>query len=426
MTFAPASARVLAASLTLLALAASACEDPPPKASRPSDTPEVASAAPAPWPTLRMGGARSSLPEAASPPSAIASAAPPTSADPSSTGSAAASSAHAGAASAGAAASGSPSASAAADAAGAPPNPKTGILAKGVADKILKLGAPPKVRLVEPGEEPRAVMGYTLTKGMKQPLRVSQETTIAMKSAEGSAPSTPGPRLSTTFDLTAGENDPSGDWKIDAILRGIDVEPKGAAQEAQAAKLRPLLTGVKGMSMSYWMSPIGVVRDVKVNLSGDAPAPAQEMVTSMNQAFQLMVVPMPKEEIGIGAKWEVVTRAVNLGADVLQYATYTLKSRDGSKAVLDVALKQLAANASVKMPWVPAGISTRVRSFKWGGAGAQTVDTKQLATDSGTLAIKTVMDMQVTEAAVASSGLPGERTQSMTVETSVTMSFSRP
>lgn len=425
MTFAPASARVLA-SLTLLALAASACEDPPPKVSRPSDTPEVASASPAPWPTLRLSGAKASLAEAAVPPSAIASAAPPTSAGPALTGSAAASSASAGAASAGAAASGSPSASAAPDPA-APPNPRTGILAKGAADKILKLGAPPKLRLVEPGEEPRAAMGYTLTKGMQQPLRVSQETAIAMKSSEGSTPSTPGPRLSTTFDLTAGENDPSGDWKIDAILRGIDVEPKGAAQEAQAAKLRPLLTGVKGMSMSYWMSPVGAVRDVKVNLSGDTPAPAQEMVTSMNQAFQLMVVPMPREAIGVGAKWEVVTRAVNLGADVLQYATYTLKSRDGSKVVLDVALKQLAANAAVKMPWLPAGITTRVRSFKWGGSGTQTVDTKQLATDSGALAIKTVMDMQVTESAVvADSGLPGERTQSMTVETSVSMSFSRP
>ena len=424
MTIAPASARVLAASLTLLALAASACEDPPPKVSRPSDTPEAASPSPAPWPTLRMRDAKASPAEAALPPSAIASVAPPTSADPALTGSAAASSASAGAA--GAAASGSPSASAAVDPA-APPNPRTGILAKGAADKILKLGAPPKLRLVEPGEEPRAAMGYTLTKGMQQPLRVSQDTAIAMKSAEGSTPSTPGPRLSTTFDLTAGENDPSGDWKIDAILRGIDVEPKGAAQEAQAAKLRPLLTGVKGMSMSYWMSPSGAVRDVKVNLTGDTPAPAQEMVTSMNQAFQLMVVPMPREAIGVGAKWEVVTRAVNLGADVLQYATYTLKSRDGSKAVLDVALKQLAANASVKMPWLPAGITTRVRSFKWGGSGTQTVDTRQLATDTGALAIKTVMDMQVTEAAVvADSGLPGERTQSMTVETSVNMSFSRP
>jgi hypothetical protein len=420
-------ARVLAASLALIALAA--CEEPPaPKVSRPSDTPEVASASPAPWPTLRLGKGLPTGEPAAPSSSAVASAAPPSSADPApSASSSAAPAARVGASSSAAGgASSAPSASAAADAS-AQPNPKTGILGKGVADKILKLGSSQSVKLLEPGEEPREALSYALTKGMKQPLKMSLDISTSMKSAERSLPTTTLPRMSVVLDLSAGESDAAGDWKIDANLGGLELEPKGAAQEAMAAQMRPNLAGSKGVSLSYWVSPHGAVRDVKVNLTGDTPAGAKEALASVNQSFESMVAPLPREKVGVGAKWEVVTRMLSSGADILQYATYTLKSREGTKAALDVSIKQLAATAAVKMPGLPAGFSTRMRSFKSGGTGAMSIDTKQMAPDSGRLALKMVLDLQITQPrAAAAGGLPGEDSQTATTENSMTVSFSRP
>jgi hypothetical protein len=152
---------------------------------------------------------------------------------------------------------------------------------------------------------------------------------------------------------------------------------------------------MKGLGMGYWISPKGHVRDVKLDVPKSFPAAAEQMLQGMNQSFESMVAPLPNEPVGVGARWQVVSRMASAGADMLQSAMYTLKARDGGKATLEVTLVQLAASDSIKAPGMPPGVTAQVKAFSSGGSGTSQLDTKNVAPDTGSMMLKTAMDIAV-------------------------------
>jgi hypothetical protein len=100
------------------------------------------------------------------------------------------------------------------------------------------------------------------------------------------------------------------------------------------------------------------------------------------------------------------------GADLLQVATYTLKSRNANKAALDVSTVQYVASDTIKAPGMPANVSAKVKSFSSGGNGSTALDTKSVVPDTGTMAVKTGMTL----------GMEGEET---TVETTTNVRTGR-
>jgi hypothetical protein len=245
------------------------------------------------------------------------------------------------------------------------------------------------------------------------------DMTMGTKSGATTIPPTSLPRMAITLGLTITDKNPAGDAKIDAIVDAFDVQPKGIAQEQIAATMRPALEGVKGLGLTYWVSPQGHVHDLEVKAGPSEQAAAQQALAGMNQSFESMVVPLPKEPVGVGAEWEVVSRIASSGADLLQYSTYSLKSREGTEASLDVKVAQLAASDSVQAPGFPPGVSARLRAFKSGGAGTNRIDTTSVAPRGGQLAVKSSMVLEVSQA-----GAPSQEQAS--VETSLEVHFIRP
>jgi hypothetical protein len=131
-----------------------------------------------------------------------------------------------------------------------------------------------------------------------------------------------------------------------------------------------------------------------------------------------MMAPLPVDAVGIGATWEVVTRVASSGADLLQFATYTLKKKTGSKVLLEVTVKQLAAKATVNAPGLPQGTLARLRSFRSEGSGTNEIDTKSVAPESGKMQVKSGMTLEVSGA--------GGPAQDTTMETTLTVTFTRP
>lgn len=298
------------------------------------------------------------------------------------------------------------------------PSPKSGILAPGEADKILAVGAKPSVHLMSPGAEPRAPLAYELDQGSKHRLGMGMDMLMSLRMGEQAIPATAVPRIVMGLDMLIAEKGPQGDWRVDANLDRASIEPKGEQQKAIAAQMLPSVEGMKGMRMSYWVTPKGHVRDVKLNLPEGFPAQAQQMLQGMNQSFESMMAPLPQDPVGIGATWEVVTRVASSGADLLQFATYTLKKKAGSKALLEVSVKQLAAKATITAPGLPAGTLARLVTFKSEGSGTNEIDTKSVAPESGKMKVLSGMTLEVSGA-----GGPAQET---TMETTLTVTFTKP
>jgi hypothetical protein len=281
----------------------------------------------------------------------------------------------------------------------------------------VKVGGAPRVTLLEAGAEPRDALAYHFTKGEKQPLTISLDMTMGMKSGAMAMPPMKLPRMAMKLGLTASDVNPKGEAKVDALLDAFTVEPKGASEEAIAKALGPQLAQTKGLTMSYWVAPNGHVHDLDVRLA-DAPDAAKQALQGMSQSFESMTAPLPDEPIGLGARWEVITRVANGGADLVQDATYTLKARDGDKASLGVVVVQLAARDTVQAPGLPPGVTAKLRTFHSGGSGTTELDTSSMAPASGSLDVSSAMALDVAQPGAAAK-------ESVEVETKMKVGFSR-
>ncbi|APR78407.1 Hypothetical protein A7982_03754 [Minicystis rosea] len=297
------------------------------------------------------------------------------------------------------------------------PRATNGVLPAGAADKVLPVGGKPIVKLIEPGAEPRSDLSYTLSKGTTNKMVMAMDMAMGMKAQGQTLPTTTIPRMSMSLDAATVDKN-GAEFKIDSHLTSITVDANGGQQEQMARALRPQLETMKGLSMAYWVDPKGHVHDVKLGMPPGMPPAAQQLLGGMSQSFESMVTPLPSEPVGVGAKWQVISRTATGGADLLQSAIYTLKARDGSKATLEVKLIQLAANDTIHTAQMPAGMSAKVKSFGSNGSGTTQVDLKSVAPLGGTMSLKTNMDI-----AVQGAGSGGDESS---VETTTTVTISRP
>jgi hypothetical protein len=143
------------------------------------------------------------------------------------------------------------------------------------------------------------------------------------------------------------------------------------------------LAAMKGLKIKSIVDPKGRARDVVVEVPKDTPAEAQQMVEQMKQSMEQMVAPLPDGDVGVGAQWQVISR-VATGADILQWTTYTLVKRDGSKIELDGDVHQVAANAALSGAGLPPGVTADIQSFRSSGKGKTMLDLTTLAPILGT------------------------------------------
>jgi len=299
------------------------------------------------------------------------------------------------------------------------PRATNGVLAAGAADKVLGVGGQPVVKLLEPGAEPRSDLSYALAKGVTQKMVMTMDMAMGMKVGSQAVPPTSLPRMSMGMDAATVDKNAAGEFKIDSHLTTVSVDPSGAQQEQMARALRPQLEGMRGLSMAYWVSPKGRVHDVKLGMPPSMPPAAQQLLQGMSQSFESMVTPLPAEPVGVGARWQVVSRTATGGADILQSAIYTLKARDGARATLEVKLVQLAASDTIHTAQMPAGMSARIKAFNSSGGGRSVLDLRSVAPEGGSMTLKTAMDLAVQGAG------PGSGDES-SVETTTTVQIARP
>jgi hypothetical protein len=241
---------------------------------------------------------------------------------------------------------------------------------------------------------------------------------VTIKAKGQAVPQMPMPRMTVTFDTTTADKNPAGDFKIDSHLTATSVEPNGGQQEQIARALRPQIESMRGLGMVYWVGAKGRVHDVKLDVPPGVPPTAQQILGGMSQSFESMVTPLPAEPVGVGARWQVVSRRAMGGADLLQSEVYTLKSRSVAGATLDVTIVQLSASDTLHTAQMPAGMSVKLRSFSSTGSGTTKVDLASVVPESETMSLSTAMDIAVQGGEGAG--------EASTVETTTTVQVGRP
>jgi hypothetical protein len=215
-----------------------------------------------------------------------------------------------------------------------------------------------------------------------------------MESGDLKVPSSKMPRMLLTFNFTTGDKS-GAEWPIEGKLTKIDLAPQGAQQEQITKLLKPQLGSIENLALNYFLDERGRARDVKISLPQKLDGIADQMLTGLAQTADSMTSPLPKEAIGVGAKWEVLSRISANGADLLQITTYTLEKRDGKVLSLDAVVQQFAAKESTNPPGMPPGASARLLSYKCQGSGKPVFDLGEVAPSSGSVSTNTAMDLEI-------------------------------
>jgi len=298
-----------------------------------------------------------------------------------------------------------------------------GLVEKKVADGIVKMGDPPKLSVLSSGSAPHEKLVYEFGIGKSVQLNLGMKMRLKMNAGGRQMPAPEIPKVNMLFDLTAKAKAPNGDFELDAGVRSATVNPKGPLQEQIAVKMQPQLDAMKGVRVHYFVSPSGRVRDVDVKVTPGNEANSQQTLGQMTQSFESMVAPLPDEAVGVGAKWEVISRVSSSGADLLQWATYELTAREGTAMTIGLSVHQLAADSAISAPGMPAGMKASLRRMHSEGRGQTKLDLTSPAPLGGGLDVQSVMEIAVDPGGAA---MPPGGLDAMTVDSHVTLDFSRP
>ena len=263
------------------------------------------------------------------------------------------------------------------------PSPKSGILTTADADRILKTGAKTKVRLIDPGKEPLSKLVYTANQGDSQALRVDLEQKVTAV-VEGQTAPVLSPPQSLDVDVRTDEVDATTGALVTLLLKRMTLKPLDGIDADSLAELQKQLSGLHGYALRERVSPLGEPSDAKIQLPPSAPKGSEMFVTTMNDVFRAMLPSLPEEAVGIGAKWQSLSREDRGGANVMQLAEYTLKERSGTKLTLGYSARQLAAGDQIKLPIAaPEGTTTQLTRFVSTTSGSLVVDTREMAPIKG-------------------------------------------
>jgi hypothetical protein len=213
-------------------------------------------------------------------------------------------------------------------------------------------------KLVDPGADPKSPLRYAFATKTR-----TVDTTIKIAAA-GAGPGIPEqPPLHFVFTATPKPKSMmGGDATIDVKVSKFDLTlppgtPPGAAQGKE--QLEKSLVGVTG---HFDVTRFGDIGDANFDASQVPPGGA-DIVNVLQQAFELLAVPVPNEAVGIGAKWEKSDskRLADQGATVSLKTTITLTARDAHTATFKVE-NTGSGTMAVSDPRAPKGLQVARKS----------------------------------------------------------------
>jgi len=240
------------------------------------------------------------------------------------------------------------------------------------------------IKLLEAGAEPRKQLRLHPKAGDKQTLSLTIKMAEEIKTSEGGSGNGKLPVITMTMNATVKDVSDNGDISYEVVIGDTTVaEEPGAAPTATSAAIKAALAGSKGMSSSGTMSSRGFNQGGEFRAPAGGKPMAQQLAGQMQQIFTQLMVPLPDEAIGSGAKWEVKTPIKTQGMTIDQTATYELASLEGERLTVKGTTAQSGANQKIQVPDMPA-LQVDLTKMTGKGTSERTFDLAHLLPTAGT------------------------------------------
>jgi hypothetical protein len=227
------------------------------------------------------------------------------------------------------------------------------------------------VTLIDPGGQPRRKLRYVFS--MKpETMVLDMEMKMAMRMGDKASPETELPGMRTVMRIVPKSISPDGDLSYEGVIVSNEITSKGALPPAARQKLDESLKSTHDMKVTSTVSARGVVEEASMEIPPDAAPEMRQALESTRDALRAMCMPLPEEEVGVGARWKT-DMDIRTTLRMIQTTTSTLKKLEAKKMDLDVVLTQSAAPQLMTGPGVPPGTTIKLERMVGNGTGALAV-----------------------------------------------------
>jgi hypothetical protein len=251
-----------------------------------------------------------------------------------------------------------------------------------------------KIKLLEPGGEPRQVLRLHPKAGDKQTLNMTLKMTMGMKLGEMENPPKKLPAMVMTMEVTVKDVSPQGDISSELVMTDASVADEPGVLPQVAETMKSSLGNLKGLTGTGLTSNRGVNKGTEINLPAGADPQVRQAMDQMKDSFANLSSPLPEEAIGAGAKWEVTMQLKSQGMRIDQTTTYELVSLKDDNLNTKVSINQTAPKQKVQSPAMP-DMKLDLLKMSGTGTGELSVNLGQLLPASGAITSHTDLQMGV-------------------------------
>jgi hypothetical protein len=247
-----------------------------------------------------------------------------------------------------------------------------------------------KFKLLEPGAEPRVALRLHPKEGNKQAVSMTLKIASEMMGQTMKVP-----EINMAMDATVKSVSPDGDITYDLVIGDATLGDDNGAMPQVAEAMKTALASCKGMTTSGTVSSRGVAQTATAKAPAGADAQTKQVMDQMKEALSAIMVPLPEEAVGQGAKWEVKEPAKSGGISVDQTLVFELASIEGDTLTVKTTIDQHAGSQKIPNPAMPSA-KIDLNKITGAGTGDATWDLGQLIASSGTLNLKSEQDASMT------------------------------
>ncbi len=219
-------------------------------------------------------------------------------------------------------------------------------------------------KVTEPGAEPRAERKYVFTAG-KTDTRVA-----TIKDSVSQGGQTQGqPPIKATLAVTVKDKTANG-AHVEVKVTKLEIVATSEADKALAAQAGAALGAVVGLAGLVEVTTHGQKGEMQFSApqGGKGAQLAQQIVPLLQQAIELLYLPLPSSPIGVGAKWESRSKQGGQGVEIKVVSSFTLKSWTGDVGEVDATIAKSAPKQAMPDPRAPPGSTMSVEgkaTFGW-------------------------------------------------------------
>ena len=242
------------------------------------------------------------------------------------------------------------------------------------------------ITLEEPGAEPRQALRLQLEEGDTSEALMTMAMSTTMEADGEPLPGGDIPPIQITIRSEVTEVDDEADTITTRFsYADADIVDDGTVDPQTAEAMRQGLSVLDQLSGTTTINSRGEPLSSELDVPDDVDPTSRQLLEQVSQQVETLTVPLPEEEVGVGAVWRAETTSDLGGIETVLGVTYELKELDGTRYVLAVDYEQTASSQEADFEGAPEDAVVTVDEYLVTGAGELIGDLTGLLPASSTM-----------------------------------------